>query len=289
VEPGAVSRLRIGISTCPNDTFAFHGLLAGQVSLTGLKVPADEGIEWLLDDVEALNRAAHAGQLAVAKLSFATLLELPRDWVVLRAGAALGFGVGPVVLRRRGAQTPPDPLVLVPGSGTTAALLWRSFHPEHQRLEVRRFDQIMPALEAGTADLGVCIHEGRFTYAERGLELVEDLGSTWEQVTGLPLPLGGIAARAELGPERIQALDAALRQSIDLAQHDPAACLPTMRRYATELEDWALFKHVELYVNADTRLLSARAEAAIQALARRSGHAPLRILPPAADGAATGQ
>lgn len=274
-----MTRLRIGISTCPNDTFAFHGLLSGRVRLGQPAQGTDAPIEWLLDDVEALNLAARERRLEVAKLSFATLLDLPREWTLLRAGSALGFGVGPVVLRRRQAATPADPLVLVPGLGTTAALLWRQFHPDWKRIEVRRFDRIMPALEAGEADLGVCIHEGRFTYAERRLELFEDLGASWEQSTGLALPLGGIAARSDLGPALLAALDTALRSSIELAQSDPQGCVPTMARYAAELDQKALFKHVELYVNAETRRLSQQGEAAIQAFARRAGAAPLDILP----------
>ena len=267
--------LRIGLSTCPNDTFAFHGLLSGALALD-----PPRSVDWTLDDVEALNRAAAAGRLDVAKVSFATLLDLPRDWILLRSGTALGFGVGPVVLKRRGSAVPPRPRVLVPGWGTTAARLWRAFHPEPVELGVLRFDAIMPALEAGQADLGVCIHEGRFTHRQRGLELVEDLGETWERATGLPLPLGGVAARGDIGPEWIRAVDRALERSLRLAQADPQATLPTLRRYAAEFDDAALFEHVRLYVGPQTLRLDAAGERAIQAFAARAVAAPLAILEP---------
>jgi 1,4-dihydroxy-6-naphthoate synthase len=276
MEPRPVKPLRIGLSTCPNDTYAFHGLLSGAIALE-----PQRAVHWTLDDVEALNQAARAGALDVAKLSFATLLDLPRDWILLRSGSALGYGVGPVVLKRRGARLPERPRVAVPGLGTTAARLWSAFHPEPVELFVLRFDAIMPALEAGRADLGVCIHEGRFTYPQRGLDLVEDLGATWERATGLPLPLGGVAAHRSIGSDWIRAIDRALEHSLRLAHAAPEATLPTLRRHAAEFDDGALFEHVRLYVGEQTLRLDAAGEAAIQAFARRAGAAPLEILPEA--------
>ena len=272
------SAIRLGISTCPNDTFAFHALLAGEVDTEGL------AFEIELLDVEELNRGFVAGRFDVAKLSFATMLRHARDLVLLPAGSALGFGVGPVVLARPGLGQAPDLAelcVLAPGEGTTATLLWRLFHAQPAALEQRVFHAIVPALVAGRGDLGVCIHEGRFTYEEAGLELFEDLGSTWEAATGAPLPLGGIAARAKL-PAAVRARTArCVRRSIEWARAHPDATAPTMARYAQDQSPEAHQKHVELYVNDWTVDLGERGRAALAALgelAHARGLAPAGAL-----------
>lgn len=261
--------LTIGISTCPNDTFAFHALITGAVRC------AEFDIEFKLADVEELNIALATGELAVSKGSFALAIERSAELCVLNSGAALGFGVGPVLLAARANRVPSrTSRVLAPGAWTTANLLFRLIHPDVGPPEQRVFSEIMPALENGAADFGVCIHEGRFTYAERGLSLVEDLGATYESRTRSPLPLGGILARRDLGTDCLAALSDAVGRSIDWARTHPNEVLPSMRRYAQEQHDDVLWKHVELYVNDWTRDLGDRGRAAITALeseARRAG------------------
>jgi len=242
-----VTRVSIGISPCPNDTFAFHGLLERKVEVPGLE------LEIVLDDVESLNRRFAAGELDAAKCSIAAALRLADRAVVLRAGSALGSGLGPVVLARSGTRNPgPDARVLCPGEGTTAFLLYRLFHPREGRIEHARFSEILPRVAAGEADLGVCIHEARFTYTRHGLVLVEDLGTTWERATGAPLPLGGILARKSLGQDVLDRLARAVRASLDRAFERRAETLPTMRRHAQEMDDDVIWKHVELYVTERT-------------------------------------
>ncbi len=143
--------------------------------------------------------------------------------------------------------------MLCPGERTSASLLYRLFHRGEGRLEQALFSSILPALAAREADFGVCIHEGRFTYAGMGLTLVEDLGARWEEREGLPLPLGGIALRERLAPELGAALEQAIVRSIDYARAHPDEALATMRRHAQENSDEVLWKHVELYVNEWTR------------------------------------
>ncbi|MFN5757651.1 MAG: MqnA/MqnD/SBP family protein, partial [Planctomycetia bacterium] len=175
-------RIRLGISTCPNDTFAFHGLLTRAVEWRGL----DFEIELL--DVETLNERLLAGVFDVCKASFHAALVTADDVVVLPSGSALGFGVGPLLLAAE-PETRPTPghrptearqLTLCPGRHTTAALLFDLFYPRSSRVEHVVFSEIMPRLQARTADFGVCIHEGRFTWQAHGLALVEDLGTRWE-------------------------------------------------------------------------------------------------------------
>ena len=269
-----MKRLRVGLSTCPNDTFLFHGLLTGAVPTPGLE------LDFVLTDVEELNRALAEGALDAGKASFATALRLAGRYGVLPVGAALGFGVGPVLLARPGLQGEPRS-VLGPGEGTTATLLLRALHPEYFAAgSVRqvRFDRIMPALQRGEADAGVAIHEGRFTYGRFGLELREDLGSSWERLTGGPVPLGGLLARIDLGSGVHASLTGALRASLAFARAQPEAALPTMRRHAQELDDDVLWEHVRLYVNERTADLGAAGRAALGELARRAGAAELAVL-----------
>jgi len=271
----AGERLHLGISTCPNDTFCFHGLLTGAVD--------PHGFDWRieLDDVETLNERLLAGEFDAAKGSFRAALDAADTLGVLDAGAAIGRGVGPVLLTARARGGPGELVdgrparVLTPGRHTTASLLYAMFHRGEGTTRDVVFSEIMPALSAGAADFGVCIHEGRFTYEAAGLRLVEDLGRRWERATGAPLPLGGILARRAMGRERHARLAAAVRASLDHARAHPQAALVTMRAHAQELADEVLRAHVELYVTADTRSLSREAAAALVTLDERARAAGL--------------
>lgn len=240
-----MTTVHLGISTCPNDTFAFHGLLTHSVDWRGLTFEVE------LIDIQQLNDRLFAGDFDVAKTSFHAALLLSDKTVVLPSGSALGFGVGPLLLSVRPDQRPRDSTqtTLCPGRHTTAALLFQLFYPNLTQIRHTVFSDIMPALQQGSADFGVCIHEGRFTWQREGLGLVEDLGTRWEQETSCPLPLGGIVARRSLGHRTIATVQAVLRDSLQFALDDPGRPLPTMRKYAQEFEDSVLMQHVDLYVN----------------------------------------
>jgi len=266
-------RLSIGISPCPNDTFAFHALLERRIETPGLELAFE------LADIEELNQRFLAGRLDACKVSIAALAGRP-EIRVLSAGAALGFGVGPVLVAApraralRSADGRPwiadGARVLCPGASTSASLLYRLFHRGEGRVEQVVFSEILPALAAGAAEFGVCIHEGRFRYAELGLALVEDLGARWEERERAPLPLGGIAVREGLAPALAAALEDAVRRSIAYAHAHRDEALLTMRRHAQEASDEVLWKHVELYVTEWTRELGhegARAVARFRELA----------------------
>lgn len=262
--------LRLGISTCPNDTFAFHGLLTRAVDWRGL----DFQIELL--DVETLNERLLAGAFDVCKASFHAALLAAADVVVLPSGSALGFGVGPLLLAAEPGTRPmhPGQLTLCPGRHTTAALLFNLFHPRSSRVAHVVFSEIMPQLAARSADFGVCIHEGRFTWQAHGLSLVEDLGSRWEAATACPLPLGGIVASRRLPAATIASVQRVIHDSLALALRDRAAALPTMRAHAQEFDDRVLMQHVDLYVNdwtVDLGPTGARALAELSARAASVG------------------
>lgn len=277
--------IHLGISTCPNDTFTFHGLIENKVDRHGL----DFHFEML--DVEELNRRLFAGQFDVAKASFHAALRLADQVGVLPSGSALGFGVGPLLLAARPGTHPRDLVrdtgssddtpraarVLCPGEMTTATLLFRLFHPGEGEVRQVVFSEIMPALESRRAEFGVCIHEGRFTWRERGLALVEDLGTVWEQQTATPLPLGGIVARHRLGSDTLRRVQAAIHDSLEYGLAHRAETVATMRRYAQELTEEIMFAHVDLYVNQWTRDLGDDGRRALATLAERAAEA--NILP----------
>ena len=265
----SATRLRVGISTCPNDTFAFHALLSGEVRDPELD------LQFELLDVEELNKGLSEGRYDVAKGSFHAALLHAEELFALPVGAALGFGVGPVVLGRPGVQSGANARISCPGRWTTATLLWQLFHPGEGTLEQRPFHEIIPALERGETDLGVCIHEARFTYEEHGLELIEDLGETWERETDSPLPLGGIFARRELGDELTQRVTELIQESLAWGHANPDAALLSMREHAQEFDDEVLREHVRLYVNEFTTALGEVGARALSVLGERARAAGL--------------
>jgi 1,4-dihydroxy-6-naphthoate synthase len=262
--------LSLGFSPCPNDTFIFHALVHGFVRADGLDFAPR------LEDVETLNRLATEAVLDVTKISYGAIPNLMRDYVLLRSGGALGRGCGPLVVARE----PIDPAELatkriaIPGRNTTANLLLRLFAPEAPAGEERVYSDIMPAVTRGEVDAGLIIHESRFTYADHGLVKVVDLGEWWEQETGLPIPLGGILARRDLGEATIRAVDDALRRSVEHAFADPVASRAYVRAHAHEMDDTVTQQHIDLYVNQFSVDLGSEGERAIRELfarARRAG------------------
>jgi len=264
-EPFDGETIRLGISTCPNDTFAFHGLLERKVNWRGLKFQVE------LLDIQQLNLALFQQRFDVAKASFHAALRLSETYLVLPSGSALGFGVGPLLLAARPYSVPllgNEQRTWCPGEHTTASLLFQIFYPGCTRLEHVVFSDIMPGLQRGSADFGVCIHEGRFTWQRDRLSLVEDLGTRWETETNCPLPLGGLLARKELPADAIGRVQAVIRDSIDYAIGHPDETFPTMRKYAQEFEDDVLMQHVRLYVNDWTQDLGAAGRSSLVELSR---------------------
>ena len=252
-------RYQLGISTCPNDTFMFHALLSGKVVCEGLDLDIQ------LMDVQQLNERLAQGELSFSKASCyaATLLE--DRYALVPSGAALGYGVGPLLLARPGAAEDISlARVLAPGSMTTAFLLFQRYFPAARDISHTIFSDIMPALESGEADYGVVIHEGRFTYSTRGLSLVADLGALWEREFSLPLPLGCIVADRSLPQAHRDAFAVGVRKSIEFAYAHRDEALVTMRRYAQELSDDVIWQHVELYVNKWSLDLGAEGTAAFE-------------------------
>ena len=241
----APRELVFGYSPCPNDTFAFRALSHGLVSLPGLTIKP------FLADVEDLNRRALTGELPLTKLSFHALAHVLDRYALLRSGAALGRGCGPLLVVCPGDENLDlsRVTVAVPGRLTTAQLLLSLHLGRAPQVQPLLFSEIMPAVAAGRFRAGLIIHEGRFTFAQHGLVQVLDLGQWWEETTGLPIPLGCIAIRRDLGPDLAAQLEAALAASIRAAWADPAASADHVLRHAQEMAPEVVRQHIDLYVN----------------------------------------
>ena len=237
--------LSLGYSPCPNDTFIFHAIAKGLLQLPDCRLSPQ------LHDVETLNRMALQDTLDISKLSFYAWLKLKDTYTLLQSGASVGFGCGPVVISRRRIKYSDLSTcrVVLPGEWTTAHLLFQLWAPGWGQRSFVPYNQIFNMLEADQADCGVIIHENRFTFEQAGFRVVMDLGAWWEAETGLPLPLGCIAVKKKIAQDTIRSLEDLIRQSIRMAQQRPEDCLPYIRRYAQEMDDKVIQKHIRTFVN----------------------------------------
>jgi 1,4-dihydroxy-6-naphthoate synthase len=258
--PYIMKALSIGFSPCPNDTYIFCGLVKGYVSHPGWDLQSE-----ILEDVETLNEWAMQGSLDITKLSFHALGHVLADYVLLKSGAALGRGCGPLLVAGR-KMSPCDfakMTVAVPGRYTTAAMLLKLYSPAWKKVVMMRFDEIMPAIESGKVDCGLIIHESRFTYKARGLKLIADLGAWWEGISGYPIPLGGIAVKRSLGDKLIEEIDQAIHASIVWARKNPLLCQSYVKEHAQEMEESVISQHISLYVNSFSENLGEEGSAAV--------------------------
>lgn len=265
--------ITLGFSPCPNDTFIFNGLVNGLVRLPG------HAIHEQLHDVETLNQMAFKSVLDVSKLSFFAWLMVKNRYRLLNSGGALGFGCGPVVVAKKTlahgdmAQC----RIVLPGEWTTAHLLFQMWAPQARERLFVPYDRIFDAILSDQADCGVIIHESRFTFQHLGLHQVVDLGAWWEDLTGLPIPLGCIAAHKRIGADSAEMVDEAIRRSIALARQDPEATLPYVRTHAQEMTAEVLDAHIHTYVNAFSLDLGDSGRSAVALLeekARKTGIIP---------------
>ena len=256
--------MQLGYSFCPNDTFIFY-------ALAHAKVATPFPITEVLEDVETLNGWALEGRLPLTKISYAAYGRLREQYVALRSGGALGRGVGPLLVAKGALESLEGKRIAIPGRNTTAFMLL-SFYAETggQFVPVEmRYDAIMPAVKRGEVDAGLIIHESRFTYHLHGLQKRLDLGEWWEAETGLPLPLGAILARRDLGEAAIQALDKAVRSSLEYAYAHPEETVAYIKQHAAELEDEVIWAHIHTYVNDFSLDVGNEGQQAVEELFRR--------------------
>jgi 1,4-dihydroxy-6-naphthoate synthase len=214
-------------------------------------VDAPFEVEPVLLDIEELNQRARSGELELTKLSFGAAANVGDRYRLLRSGAALGKGVGPLLVARESMTLDEVAAgrIAIPGYDTTAFLLLRLAAPNLGEVVELRYERILGAVADGEVDAGLIIHESRFTYADRGLVKVLDVGESWEQETRLPVPLAGIYARADLDGETIAAAEKSIRASVEHAFADPEASREYVRALSHEMSDDVCSAHIDLYVN----------------------------------------
>lgn len=255
-------KISLGFSPCPNDTFIFDAMVHGKIDTEGLS------FEVTMADVEALNRMAFEGQLQVTKLSFHAWGHCMDRYVLLDAGSALGNNCGPLLISRTPAtiEEVADRAIAIPGRYTTANFLLSLALPQAHNRKEYLFSEIEEAVLAGEVDFGLIIHENRFTYRQKGLHKVIDLGEFWEQRTGMPIPLGGIMVRRDLPKGLQEKINRVMRRSVEWAFAHPEEAMPFVRVHAQEMEDKVMKSHIDLYVNEFTKGLGTVGRAAVQRL-----------------------
>ena len=251
-------KLSLHISPCPNDTFAFDALINGRIDHD-----FDLAVEY--HDIEVLNEGVLRGEPDISKISYAVYPLVAERYALLDSGSALGRGNGQLLVRRKG-ETGKIRTVASPGLNTTANALLRRYFPEVEEVYQVLFSEIAAAVERGDVDAGVLIHEGRFVYERRNLELVADLGKLWENETNLPLPLGAIIVKRELGEETISKFDKLLADSVRYAFANPLVSRDFVKQHAQELEDDVIDKHISLFVNDYTISLGEEGHRAVEKL-----------------------
>lgn len=259
-------KLTLGFSPCPNDTFMFDALVHAKVDTEGLE------FEVVMEDVEALNQRALQQNLDVSKLSYHALLNCVEHYALLKSGSALGRNCGPLLIQKK--CSPPltaDSKIAIPGKNTTANLLLSIAFPRLQNKEEMLFSDIEQAVIDGEVDAGLIIHENRFTYQEKGLEKVRDLGEYWESETALPIPLGGIVVKRDLPLEVQQKVQRVLRRSVEYAFNNPTSAKEYIRCHAQEMDEQVMYEHIKLYVNDFSVDLGVEGQKAIETLFEKTG------------------
>ncbi|MEI7490485.1 MAG: 1,4-dihydroxy-6-naphthoate synthase [Bacteroidota bacterium] len=254
--------IRLAFSPCPNDTFIFDALVHGKIDLEGLD------FEFRMEDVETLNGMAMKGEADMIKVSYHAYLLLQKTYVLLESGSALGKGNGPLLIAKQ--DIPPDKIpfhtVAIPGEYTTAHLLFRLAYPGASLKRFMVFSQVEDAILQNKVDAGVIIHENRFTYTDKGLKKLADLGEFWEDLAHAPIPLGGIIAKRSLGYEVINKLNRIMNRSVEHAMLNGPEAMPFVRANAREMNEEVMMKHISLYVNNFTLRLGDEGKSAIAKL-----------------------
>lgn len=261
-------KLSLGFSPCPNDTFIFDALIHHKIDTEGLE------FEVSFDDVETLNQKALRSELDITKLSFHAFAHLADQYALLDAGSALGFGVGPLLICKNEELISSEKLKIensplrvgIPGELTTANFLLGIAFPNLRNKQVMVFSDIENALLNDEIDLGLIIHENRFTYMDKGLHKVVDLGSYWEELTGCAIPLGGIVVNRRLDEEVQLKVNRLIRKSVEFAFANPKSGIEFISGHAQEMDEAVMYKHIELYVNQYSANLGTEGRNAIDTM-----------------------
>lgn len=271
-------KLSLGFSPCPNDTFIFDALIHKKIDTEGLD------FEVFFDDVETLNQKVFRNEPDISKLSFHAFAYATKNYALLDSGSALGYGVGPLLISSsdrftadRVREDSKNLTVGIPGKYTTANFLLSLAFPDLLNKREMLFSDIESSLLAGSIDLGLIIHENRFTYEQKGLVKIIDLGDFWEKETGEPIPLGGIVINRRIDPGVQATVNRLIRKSIEFAFENPSSAIAFIKEHAQAMEEEVMYKHIQLYVNDFSLSLAGKGKSAVETLfnkARESGVIP---------------
>lgn len=254
--------LSLGFSPCPNDCFIFDALVHKKIDTQGIDFTV------IMEDVEALNNRAFKHDLDITKLSYHAFLYLTQQYALLNSGSALGFNCGPLLVKD--SKTIIGDIdaasIAIPGKYTTANFLLSLAFPKAVHKQEMLFSDIEGAVLSHQVDAGLLIHENRFTYQEKGLEKIIDLGEFWETLIHAPIPLGGIVVKKELDFKLQATVDKLIRQSVEFAFADPESCMEYVRSHAQEMDEEVMKKHIALYVNEFSIDLGITGKKAVQLL-----------------------
>jgi 1,4-dihydroxy-6-naphthoate synthase len=239
------SKISIGFSPCPNDTFIFDAMVHGKVDTEDLS------FEYFLSDVEDLNQRAFREELDITKLSYFAYAFVAVNYQLLNSGSALGYKCGPLLISKKNINLTEikNCTIAIPGKYTTANFLFSIAFPEATNKKEFIFSEIENAILTDKVDAGVIIHENRFTYNEKGLIKLIDLGEYWEKLTKMPIPLGGIAIKRSLPEDLKKKIDRIIKRSVEFAFKNPRSAYDFIKANAQEMNDEVMYKHIGLYVN----------------------------------------
>lgn len=255
-------KLTIGFSPCPNDTFIFDALVNNKIDTEGLE------FEPALEDVETLNRGAYEGKLDITKLSYPAFFQNTDKYLLLNSGAALGKGVGPILITKLNTEKADveKKTIALPGKSTTANLLFTLAFPQAIKKRFMIFSAIESSVLNQETDLGVIIHENRFTYQQHGLKKVMDLGEYWEEKMKVPIPLGGIAIKRSIDRAISLKIDTLIRKSIAFSFSSYPFITDYVKKHSQEMSEDVMRQHIELYVNDFSLDLGIEGKGAIEKL-----------------------
>lgn len=255
-------KFTLGFSPCPNDTFIFDALVNQKVDTEGVE------FDVVLEDVQTLNEWAVAGKLDISKISYGVLPLITDSYLVLNSGGALGKGVGPLLITNRTEVQSEEQVnnssIAIPGQNTTAHLLFSLAYPNARKKEFMVFSDIEDAVTKGRTEMGVIIHENRFTYQQKGLKKIIDLGDYWENKTGLPIPLGGIVARRTIAGDLLEKIDRLIEKSVAYAFSKYPEISSYVECHAQEMDHAVMKQHIDLYVNEFSRSLGNEGKNAVE-------------------------
>jgi 1,4-dihydroxy-6-naphthoate synthase len=266
--------LKLAVSPCPNDTFIFYGLIHHKVNTHGIS------FKLIMKDVEELNQLAFNNPPDVCKLSYHALVHLHDTYFISNSGGAMGFGNGPLLVSKdKKADINDFSMVALPGEHTTAHFLFKSLYPQiHNRKIFIRYDKIENFILQEPESAGVLIHESRFTYQEKGLSLISDLGLEWQNQTNLPVPLGGIGISKKLPHEIQHLIPDMIRDSLRYSEKHPDEVFDFMKHHAQELDREIIWRHVRMFVNNYSFSMEEDGKKALTLMAEKLGIPNLPVI-----------